>query len=94
MSDLDNAPEDFALMDLFTQNEILANAVVAVQTRAFNQGRQEGWKTANLVHKQQRSMQPFLLIVIAMFTGMVGGAVLWGTFARSGWIDIIGACLP
>lgn len=93
MSNLDNTPEDFALMDHFTKNEVLANAVVAVQTRAFKQGWNEGWKGANFIHKQQQSFQPLLLVIIAVVSGIVGGSVLWGTFARTGWIDIIGACI-
>ena len=94
MSDLDNAHEDYVLFNHFKEDEALSRAVVAVQTRAY----QLGWKNAmedrDTRDRQNRTLTPFLYMTVFIMAGAIGGAILWGWFARSGYIDIIGACTP
>ena len=94
MSDDDNAPEIFSLMDRFKKNEILAEAVLSVHVGAYRMGWKNAMEARDARNRQNRTLAPFLYMTVFIMAGAIGGAILWGWFARSGYIDIIGACTP
>ena len=85
---------DFDLMDTLTENQKFGSAVMGVRDAAFRSGWYHAMKKRDDLDQANRTAWPFLLVTVAALSGAIGGAVLWGTIARNGWLQIIGYCAP